>query len=178
MTSSASFGQWTRGFPMRSYLVVANQTLGGEHLIAKVRERMAAGPCCFHVVVPATPPSDHAWTEGEARALAQSRLDAAVARFRELGADVDGEVGDQNPLLAIGDALRGKRFDEIMLSTLSPGASRWLKLDLPRRAADRFGIPLTHVIGAPEPGAKQSKDSPPPVSDGRDKARRPRGQEG
>ncbi len=136
---------------MRSYLVVANQTLGGEHLMMKVRERMAAGACRFHVVVPATPPSDHAWTEGEARALAQSHLDAALARLRELGAEVDGEVGDQNPLLAIGDALRDERFDEIILSTLPPGPSRWLKLDLPRRAADRFGLPVTHVIGDHEP---------------------------
>jgi hypothetical protein len=140
---------------MRIYLVVANQTLGGEHLITKVREHMAAGSCRFHVVAPATPPSDHAWTDGEARALAQSRLNAALARFRDLGAEVDGAVGDQNPLLAIGDALRGERFDEIILSTLPPGASRWLKLDLPRRAADRFGLPVTHVLGAPEPAAKR-----------------------
>ncbi len=140
---------------MRSYLVVANQTLGGEHLMTKVRERMAAGACRFHVVVPATPPSDHAWTEGEARALAHSHLDAALARLRGLGAEVDGEVGDQNPLLAIGDALRAERFDEIILSTLPPGPSRWLKLDLPRRAADRFGLPVTHVIGDPEPAANR-----------------------
>ena len=135
---------------MRSYLVVANQTLGGEHLIAKVRECMAAGPCRFHIVVPATPPSDHAWSEGEARALAQARLDAALASFRELGVDAHGDVGDQDPMLAIGDTLRTERFDEIILSTLPSGISRWLKLDLPRRVADRFRLPMTHLIGAPE----------------------------
>ena len=140
---------------MRSYLVVANQTLGGEHLIVKARECMAAGPCRFHVLVPATPPSDHAWTEQEARARAQARLDSALARFRELGAQVRGKVGDRNPMLAIGDILRTERFEEIILSTLPSGISRWLKLDLPRRVADRFGLPLTHLIGAPEPVVKQ-----------------------
>jgi hypothetical protein len=40
---------------MRRCLVVANQTLGGDQLLACVRERMAAGPCHFHVLVPATP---------------------------------------------------------------------------------------------------------------------------
>ena len=40
---------------MRRYLVVANQTLGGEELWAAIRERMAAGDCHFHLVVPATP---------------------------------------------------------------------------------------------------------------------------
>ncbi len=40
---------------MRRYLVVANQTLGGEELWAAIRERMAVGNCHFHVLVPATP---------------------------------------------------------------------------------------------------------------------------
>jgi hypothetical protein len=40
---------------VRRCLVVANQTLGGDQLLARVRERMSAGRCHFHVVVPATP---------------------------------------------------------------------------------------------------------------------------
>jgi hypothetical protein len=36
------------------YLVVANQTLGGDQLLEQLRERMEAGPCHFHVLVPAT----------------------------------------------------------------------------------------------------------------------------
>jgi hypothetical protein len=40
---------------VRRCLVVANQTLGGDELLACVRERMRAGPCHFHVLVPATP---------------------------------------------------------------------------------------------------------------------------
>jgi hypothetical protein len=42
---------------VRRYLVVANQTLGGEELWAAIRERMASGDCHFHLVVPATPAS-------------------------------------------------------------------------------------------------------------------------
>jgi len=40
---------------VRRYLVVANQTLGGDDLLAYVQERMRAGPSRFHVLVPATP---------------------------------------------------------------------------------------------------------------------------
>jgi hypothetical protein len=40
---------------VRRYLVVANQTLGGEELWAAIRERMAGGDCHFHLLVPATP---------------------------------------------------------------------------------------------------------------------------
>jgi GABA permease len=35
--------------------VVANQTLGGNQLVNTIRERMAAGPSHFHLLVPATP---------------------------------------------------------------------------------------------------------------------------
>jgi hypothetical protein len=42
---------------MRRYLVVANQTLGGEELWELIRERVARGDCHFHLVVPATPAS-------------------------------------------------------------------------------------------------------------------------
>lgn len=136
---------------MHRYLVVANQTLGGEHLAATVRERAQEGPCSFHIVVPVTPPTDHAWTEGEIRAVAQGRLDRALARFREEGADATGEVGDANPVLAVEDALRVQGFDEIIVSTLPPGVSRWLKLDLPHRVEAAFGLPVTHVVGEAEP---------------------------
>jgi GABA permease len=137
---------------MRRYLVVANQTLGGEHLAEAIRARLAGGPSSFHVVVPATQPQDQAvWTEGEARALATKRLEAAVARFRGLGADVEGEVGDERPLEAIADAVREREFEEIILSTLPPGLSRWLGQDLPHRVERQFDLPVEHVVGNPEP---------------------------
>jgi hypothetical protein len=107
-------------------------------------------PSSFYIVVPATPPADHVWTEGEAQGIAQVRLERALARFRALGADVDGEVGDGNPLLAIEDAMRELQFDEIILSTLPPGPSKWLKLDLPNRVRTRFDIVVTHLIGEEE----------------------------
>jgi hypothetical protein len=61
---------------MRRYLVVANQTLGSNELYEEVRACLASGPCTFHIVVPATPPTEHlTWTEGEAHALARDRLE-------------------------------------------------------------------------------------------------------
>jgi len=137
---------------MRNYLVVANQTLAGEHLIEEVARRTSSGPSMFHVVVPAAPNREQVtWSEGEALAIAQQRLDAALQAFRALGVEVDGEVGDGDPLLAIADALADRAVDEIILSTLPPGLSRWLALDLPSKVRARFDIPVTHVIGEAEP---------------------------
>src|SRR5438128_12664608 len=135
---------------MRRYLVVANQTLGGEHLAEKVRECMAAGDAQFHILVPASHPEHLTWTEGQARAVAKQHLDEALARFRELGAVADGEVGDDSPLRAIDDVLRRESFDEIILSTLPPGPSRWLKQDLPHRVVRTFNLPVTHIVAMRE----------------------------
>jgi hypothetical protein len=134
---------------VRHYLVVANRTLVGEHLLDAVRQRLTEGPCHFHVVVPASH-SSGTFTEGEARAQARERLEQGLARFRDIGAEVDGEVGDAAPVVAIGDALQAHPYDEIILSTLPPGPSRWLKQDLPHRIQRTYTVPLTHLVAEGE----------------------------
>lgn len=134
---------------MRRYLVVANQTLGGEQLLSLLRE-LAREPSSFHVLVPATPPPDHLWTGSEARAIARRRLDEALERFRGVGIEATGEVGDERPLQAIDDVLRARDVDEIVLSTFPRGVSRWLRLDLPHRIRATYGLPLRHVMSRRE----------------------------
>ena len=136
---------------MRRFMVVANQTLGGEPLVATIRRLDSDGPSTFHLVVPMTPPRDHVWTEGEARAVANERLEAALDGLTALGIEADGEVGDERPMLAIEDALRESGpYEAIVLSTLPPRLSRWLKIDLPHRAESAFGVEVIHVIGEPD----------------------------
>jgi GABA permease len=139
---------------MRRYLIVANQTLTGAHLIAKVRELDRGGPCAFHVLVPATVPHDHPWTEGEVQGVARRRLEEGLALFRDAGMEATGQVGDADPVLAVEDVLREQAFDEIIVSTLPPRISRWLKIDLPRRVEAAFGLPVTHVVGEAEPAIR------------------------
>ena len=135
---------------MRSYLIVANQTLSGPPLVAVVVGRSPGGSALFHLVGPATVRGHASMTEGEAHALAQRRLDDALERFRESGIEVTGEVGDEKPILAVGDVLRREEYDEIILSTLPPGVSKWLKRDLPHKLAREYHLPVTHVVGSSE----------------------------
>ncbi len=130
---------------MRRYLVVANQTLGGGHLLTLLRE-LAEEPSTFHVLVPASPPVDHLWTEAEAIVIARKRLDTALERFRAVGIEATGEVGDGRPLQAIDDVLSRDTFDAIVLSTLPPRLSKWLRLDLVHRVQTSFDLPVHHVI--------------------------------
>jgi GABA permease len=112
-----------------------------------VKTRMSTGPCRLTLLVPATPPHEHAtYTDGEARAIASKRMDEAIARFRAEGADAEGVVGDANPMRAIDDAMIDRTYDEIILSTLPSGVSRWLKLDLPHRVEQHYDVPITTLI--------------------------------
>jgi hypothetical protein len=132
---------------MRRYLVVANQTLMSEELRSAVRERLGAPPCRFHVVVPATPAHDQAlWTEGAALVVARERLEEALSWLHAEGAIATGSIGDADPVLAVLDAMPRDQFDEIVVSTLPPGLSRWIRQDLPHRLARRTDLPVYHVV--------------------------------
>jgi hypothetical protein len=132
---------------MRRHLVVGSQTLRSARLLRELRARQADGPCEFHVVVPAANPHVHAfWTEGQARAVAQERLDTALDHFRSEGVDATGSVGDANPADAVADLLLHEEFDSVIVSTLPPGLSRWIHQDLPRRIERRVPLPVSHVI--------------------------------
>ena len=150
---------------MKRYLVVANQTLGGDQLIQAVRERMFHGPSEFWVLVPATNPShygtghpirtagdlydtsavDSGYRDDSGESRAQRRLDMELQRLHEAGAEADGEIGDPDPHKAVGQALARRQFDEIILSTLPHARSRWLRQDLPTKLK-KFGLPVTHVV--------------------------------
>ena len=141
---------------MRRILVVAHRTLGGGHLLEELGRRMKAGDCAVHLVVPMHHPMG-AFTEASCHAEADEVLAEGTSRVRELdptgSIDVTGEVGDANPVYAVQTVRnRGQQFDEIILSTLPPGPSRWLRADVPSRMTKAFpGVPVFHVLGSREP---------------------------
>ncbi len=135
------------GVPCPSYLVVANQTLASPTLATAVSERIARGDARFHVVVPATPPNGRlTWDEDEAVSAATRRLDEVLGRLRGLGSEATGEIGSPDPVAAVLDTLRSAAFDEVILSTLPPGISRWLGQDVPTRLRHAVSIPVQVVI--------------------------------
>ena len=145
---------------MRRYLVVANQTLGGEELWVAIRARIAGGDCHFHLLVPATPaaqldPGDTAEVVAEGgagedlgRRLARQRMRQELDRMRELGASVSGEIGVADPVDAVRVVLHRWEFDEVIVSTLPGRRSRWLAADLPTKIRRGFKLQVTQVTGA------------------------------
>jgi steroid delta-isomerase-like uncharacterized protein len=93
--------------------------------------------------------------EGETVDVAGQRAEAAKAVLEEkVGARVfRTAVGAADPVQAIADELRAySGYDTLVISTLPPGISRWLKLGLVHRAGRKFGLPVIHVAAeAPAP---------------------------
>ena len=129
---------------MRSYLVVANETLLDDTLLEAVRAKMGAGECRFHLLVPASHPQGQ-WSEGSIRKPAQERLEEGLCHFRAYGVEVTGEIGDSNPVHAVGDVVLREPFDEVIISTLPAGPSHWLRQDAPSRIRRVLDLPVTHV---------------------------------
>jgi hypothetical protein len=129
-------------------LVIANETVGGGPLRDEIRRRSEGFDEHVLVVCPAlnSPVRHWASDEDDARAKAQMRLDASLARLREAGVDAKGEVGDGEPLQAMEDALRLFGPDEIIISTHPAGRSHWLERGIVEAARERFAVPVTHVV--------------------------------
>jgi hypothetical protein len=129
-------------------LVIANETVGGGPLRDEIRRRSEGYDEHVLVVCPALNSAVRHWTSDEdgARAQAQERLNASLARLREAGLDADGEVGDAEPLQAMEDALRLFGPDEIIISTHPKGRSNWLEQGIVEAARERFEVPVTHVV--------------------------------
>jgi hypothetical protein len=131
-----------------SVLVVAHQTAATQPLLDAVRDRAQRGQATFHLVVPRQPHGMHKVVDPQDAGddEAQQVLAAALPKLSEAaGAQVSGELGDSEPLMAIQDAVNLGSYDEIIISTLPLGVSRWLKLDLVSKAK-ALGLPVTHVL--------------------------------
>ncbi len=126
----------------RRILVIALETLGGE-VLDVIRRASAGSRAQVLVVCPAPVSSVRHWTSDidGARARAQQALDENLARLREGGIEARGEVGDEDPLRAIEDALRTFGADEIVIWTGPDGIDRAAV----EGARERFALPITHV---------------------------------
>jgi hypothetical protein len=132
----------------RRILVIANETVAGHTLRSMILERSLDVREEVLVVTPALNSPLRHWVsdEDDARAAAQERLDASLAKLADAGVVARGEVGDGDPLQAMEDALRTFGADEIIISTHPEGRSNWLERGVVEKARERFAVPITHVV--------------------------------
>lgn len=133
---------------MTRYLIVAHQTADSPRLVEAVKEIQRKEPDAeFGLLVPATPVSHLAsWTRGEAEAVAAEAGERARNRLASDGVTLsEVVVGDANPVYAVADVFNRSPWDHVLVSTLAPGVSRWVKMDVVSRLSRELPVPVTHV---------------------------------
>ena len=134
---------------MSRYLVVTHQTALSSDLHRKVIALVSDDPAAeFAVLVPEVLGLPLTW-EGETVDVARHRAEAAKTLLEETARArvFRTTVGAPEPLQAITDELlMHPGYDTLVICTLPPGVSRWLKLDLVHRAERKFGLRVIHVV--------------------------------
>ena len=120
-------------------LIVAHKSVATPSLVDEVRSRCDAGPCRLALLIPdADDPAVAAWTLRRARRMIAEAVGVPVAGIVSEGED---------PYAGIAAALREDDYDEVLISTLPEGGSRWLREDLPARVRE-LGVNVTVVTAA------------------------------
>lgn len=141
----------TEGTSPRRVLVVATERCVGPRLLDELRNHLRE-PTRVRVVAPALMSRLDYWASDEAagRAAARERLDASLREFATLHVEIEGAIGDADPLLAIDDEVRTFDPDEIVVATHPPERATWLERDLVPQARARYEAPITHLVVEPE----------------------------
>jgi hypothetical protein len=121
-------------------LVIANETVVGDPLLDRIRERAARSPASFLIICPQSDPSS-AEHPG-----AERRLSRALSILRAEGIDAHGQVAHPDPYTAAMQAIHDERTDEIIVSTFAPERSPWMKRNLIQRLHNDSKLPVEHVV--------------------------------
>jgi hypothetical protein len=121
-------------------LVVANETVLGDQLLRRIRQRAAQGPAAFLLVCPQSDPGQAEHPEAE------RRLRAALATLRDEGIEAHGQVAHPDPYTAAMQVIEDERVDEVIVSTFPGERSGWLRRDVVGRLRKDAGVPVEHVV--------------------------------
>jgi phosphopantetheine adenylyltransferase len=121
-------------------LVVANETVLGERLLDRIRERAAQGPVGFLIVSPQSDPTQAEHPEAE------RRLRQALTTLRDEGIEAHGQIAHPDPYAAAMQVIADERVDELIVSTFPGERSGWLRRDVVERLRKDAGVPVEHVV--------------------------------
>jgi hypothetical protein len=127
-------------------LVIANETVLGEPLLDRIREkaRSGTGHTSFLIVSPQSDPDQGSHPEAE------RRLRQMLTVLRAEGIEAHGQVAHPDPFTAAMHAVRDERVDSILVSTFpEQRGSSWLRRDLVGRLKSEAKVPVEHVVVEP-----------------------------
>jgi hypothetical protein len=137
----------------RRYLVLLIGTLAGPGPATELLRLSQRQPSFFHLVVPATVPEyGWTWTEGQALADAQERIEIMIEFGTAMGLNVRAEVVPTDDPV---DAVRGvvgnasEPFDELIVVDRAKGRRKWLENVALDKLRQDPGLPLTRLEADP-----------------------------
>jgi hypothetical protein len=153
----------------RRVLAILTDNLHGSEPVEQILANANQDGVDLRVVVPATEANALRHTLGdidEPKHEAEQRLQWALQTLRAEGIEVNGEVGDPDPVQAAQDALLKAPADEVLIFEHCEAQSKWYENGLLERAQEEIEPPLRvvmvetgdddhpdHVIGVEETGA-------------------------
>lgn len=131
----------------RRILVLAREAVADDRLVHEIERAAAGRRAQVLIVCPVFSSAVRRWTSDldGGRARAQQGLDECLAQLRSAGIVASGQIGDEDPLQAIEDALRTFGADEIIISTRREERTSRRERDPVAAARERFALPIAHL---------------------------------
>jgi len=132
----------------RRLLVVATASVDESTLREELGRRSGAEEAEVRVVAPFSELSPLQWLaneEDEARRSAEERARSVAAAADPEASQVEAQVGADDPVQAIEDALREFPADELIVVTRRDEEASFLEQDASAEAYERFGLPVSHL---------------------------------
>ena len=131
----------------KKILAVVSEPVSADALRSAVGEQAAADAEVL-VVAPALNTKTRFFLADPDPAIerAEEVQQETVERLDEGGIDAAGDTGEEDPLLALQDALATYPADEIVLFTHAGGSQNWLEEGIVDQAKERFDAPVTHLV--------------------------------
>ena len=128
-------------------LVVSDGSSTSQAFRDEVVGHAAGRPLEVLVVAPALGSRLSHWTgDDHARDEARGSLERTVEALTAAGVTARGEVGADDPIQAVDDALREFPADEVVFATRPEAAANWKERDVVEIARARYELPITHVV--------------------------------
>jgi len=133
----------------RRVIAIVTDDLHGSEPVQQLQANANGAGVEVRVVVPAVEASPLRHTLGDIegpRERAEGRLERNLKALRDGGLEVDGEVGDPDPVQAAQDALLKEPADEVLIFSHAQGEAEWYEKGLYERARETIEPPLRLVV--------------------------------
>lgn len=133
----------------RRVIAILTDNLHGSEPVEQILATADGDGVELRVVVPAVEANALQHTLGdidEPKHRAEERLAAALQVLRESGMEVNGEVGDPDPVRAAQDALLKAPADEVLIFEHSHEQEKWYEQGLLERAQEEIEPPLRVIV--------------------------------